>query len=259
MARGNARERIFKQDEDYDAFLATLSKVSERFDWKLWAYCLMGNHYHLLFETGRPTLSRGMRELNGVYTQAFNRRHRRVGHLLQGRYKAVLVERDAYLLELGRYIVLNPVRARMCAKAGDWPWSSYPATMGKGAAPAALAVDALLGLFGSDRAPARRAYARFVADGMGAPDPTAEVSAQTFLGDETFIAAAARHAARASREVPRRQRAWKTLAQFARELERDDAIRAAYATGAYTLAAIGEHFGMHYASISRIARAGTDG
>jgi putative transposase len=89
----------------------------------------MGNHYHLLVETLRPTLSRGMREINGVYTQAFNRRHSRVGHVLQGRYKAVLVDKDSYLRELSRYIVLNPVRAQLCWTAGDWPWSSYRAVM----------------------------------------------------------------------------------------------------------------------------------
>jgi len=93
-----------------------------------------GHHYHLLIETLQPTLSRGMREVNGVYTQAFNRRHDRVGHVLQGRYKAILVDKDSYLPELARYIVLNPVRARLCETAGDWPWSSHRAVMGGGGA-----------------------------------------------------------------------------------------------------------------------------
>lgn len=114
MARGNARAAIYLDDEDRRAFCLGLSRVCERFDWRLWSYCLMDNHYHLLIETLRPTLSRGMREVNGVYTQAFNRRHARVGHVLQGRYKAVLVDKDSYLLELSRYIVLNPVRAHLC-------------------------------------------------------------------------------------------------------------------------------------------------
>ena len=255
MARGNARGKIFKDDGDRTAFLSQLSKVAERFVWRVWAYCLMGNHYHLLIETGKPTLSRGMRELNGVYTQAFNRRHRRVGHVLQGRYKAVLVDRDAYLLELQRYIVLNPVRARLCAGAAQWRWSSYRATMGKAPALGCAAVDDTLAMFGAQRSRSRQAYARFVAAGVGAPDPTSAVTAQAFLGDEAFVASAARQARKMSKEIPRRQRAWKTLAQFAREHARDDAIRAAHATGTFTLTAIGAHFGLHYATISRIARA----
>lgn len=119
----------------------------------------MDNHYHLLIETLEPTLSRGMREVNCVYTQAFNRWHGRVGHVLQGRYKAVLVDKDSYPLELSRYIVLNPVRARLCPTAADWPWSSYLAVMGK-AAPDTLAVNETLPLFAPDRGAARRAFAR---------------------------------------------------------------------------------------------------
>ena len=113
MARGNVRAPIFNDDQDRRSFTDNLARVSGRCDWQVWSWCLMDNHYHLLIETRQATLLRGMREVNGVYSQAFNRRHRRVGHVLQGRYKAVLVERDSYLLELSRYVVLNPVRAGM--------------------------------------------------------------------------------------------------------------------------------------------------
>src|SRR5450759_1095392 len=111
-ARGNAREAIFRDDADRDLFLAALGEVVTRFGWLFHAYCLMDNHYHLLIETSQGNLSPGMRQLNGVYTQRVNRRHARVGHVFQGRFKAILVERDSYLLELARYIVLNPVRPR---------------------------------------------------------------------------------------------------------------------------------------------------
>jgi REP element-mobilizing transposase RayT len=253
MARGNARADIFLDDEDRQAFCAGLSRVCERFDWRLWAYCLMGNHYHLLIETLQPTLSRGMREVNGVYTQAFNRHHARVGHVLQGRYKAVLVDKDSYLLELARYIVLNPVRAKMCESAGDWPWSSYRAVMGKAAAPELLAVAPMLALFSPDRGAARRAYARFVAEGAGLPPP--QDRQQLYVGDDAFVARMAKRVQRMSPEVPRRQRAVRTLLQHQHDAsDRDSAIRAAYASGAYTLKAIGEHFGLHYATVSRIAR-----
>ena len=107
----------------------------------------MTNHYHCVVETPDANLSKGMRQLNGVYTQSINRRHRLVGHPFQGRFKAILVERDAYLLELTRYVVLNPVRAAMVSQAGDWPWSSYRAMVGQEPAPAWLQTDWVLGQF----------------------------------------------------------------------------------------------------------------
>ena len=130
-SRGNARQDIALDDEDRAAFLAVLAEARERFAWLVHAYCLMGNHYHLMVETPEANLSRGMRQLIGVYTQRFNRRHGRVGHLFQGRYKAILVERESYLLELCRYVVLNPVRAGLVARVEDWRWSSYAETAGR--------------------------------------------------------------------------------------------------------------------------------
>jgi putative transposase len=130
-SRGNARKKIFLNDIDRVSFIETLAWVVERFGWICHAYCLMDNHFHLLIETPMPNLSLGMRQLNGVYTQRFNRRHKRVGHLFQGRFKSILVEQDRYLLELCRYIVLNPVRAKMVAASEEYPWSSYRATVGE--------------------------------------------------------------------------------------------------------------------------------
>ena len=130
-ARGDGQEDIYLGDDDRRLFLEVLGEVCERFDWVVHAYCLMDNHYHLLVETPNANLAKGMRQLNGVYTQAFNRGHARVGHVFQGRYKAILVQKESYLLELARYIVLNPVRARMVRSAKDWPWSSYRSTAGQ--------------------------------------------------------------------------------------------------------------------------------
>jgi REP element-mobilizing transposase RayT len=129
-ARGNAREPIFFDDEDRQSFLTILGSVVNRFNWLCHAYCLMGNHYHLLIETPDGNLSRGMRQLNGVYTQKVNRRYSRVGHLFQGRFKSILVDKGSYLLELARYVVLNPVRAKLVKDPKDWEWSSYRATVG---------------------------------------------------------------------------------------------------------------------------------
>ncbi len=123
-SRGNAQQNIYLCDADRQQFLNVLEHVCQRYNWVVHAYCLMSNHYHLLIETPDANLSKGMRQLNGLYTQDFNRTHKRVGHVYQGRYKAILVEKQAYLLELARYIVLNPVRAEMVRSAKDWKWSS---------------------------------------------------------------------------------------------------------------------------------------
>ena len=148
-SRGDRREDIYEDDEDRVAFLNVLASVARRFNWLVHAYCLMSNHYHLLIETPDGNLSQGMRQLNGVYTQYSNRRHRRVGHLFQGRYKAILVQKESYLLEVACYIVLNPVRAGMVRSAGDWPWSSYRATAGREAIPEWLTTDWVLSAFGT--------------------------------------------------------------------------------------------------------------
>jgi REP element-mobilizing transposase RayT len=256
-ARGNARADIFLDNKDYRAFVKNLGRVCERFGWRVWAWCLMTNHYHLLVETLRPTLSKGMREINGVYTQGFNRRHGRVGHILQGRYKAVLVQKDTHLLELSRYVVLNPVRAGMTETAEDWPWSSYGAVMGKSPAPDWLAVADTLRLFHTQRGPARRAFARFVAEGLHADDPFDEMPRANFLGSESFVEAILDRFDRVSisTEIPRKLRPAKSLQQIAREAaDRDEAITNAYRTGAYTLTEIARHFGIHQSTASRIAR-----
>ncbi len=123
-SRGNARSMIYADDKDREDFLRILALVVERYQWLCHAYCLMGNHYHLLIETPEGNLSKGMRQINGVYTQSYNRRHQRVGHLFQGRFKAILVEKESYLLQLCRYIVRNPVAANLCQSVDQWPWSS---------------------------------------------------------------------------------------------------------------------------------------
>ena len=126
---GNAGQPIFEADQDRLRFLELLGREVQQQHWRCHAYCLMGNHYHLLVETPDGHLRRGMARLNAVYSQWFNRRHDRSGHLFQGRYKAILVERDPHLLELCRYVVLNPVRAGLVKKMEAWPWSSYHATV----------------------------------------------------------------------------------------------------------------------------------
>ena len=134
-SRGNARQKIFFDDGDRELFFQTLAHVVSRYSWVCHAYCLMANHYHLLVETPKANLSIGMRQLNGIFTQSFNRRHRRVGHLFQGRFKAILVKKDSYLLELCRYIVLNLVRVKGRTSPAAWKWSTYRPTAGLVAVP----------------------------------------------------------------------------------------------------------------------------
>lgn len=208
-SRGNERRAIYRDDEDREQFLGVLGRVVSMFRWRLYAWVLMGNHYHLLLETPEPNLARGMRQLNGLYTQRFNRRHRRAGHLFQGRYKAILVEKEAHLLELCRYVVLNPVRAGLARSAKEWRWSSYRATVGQEAVPPWLDVESVLGPFGGRRAPGRERYRAFVSDGSRAGyEPWEQVQRQLFLGRDGFLEEI-RERMKASRhdaEIPRAQR-----------------------------------------------------
>lgn len=185
-ARGNDQQKIFHDETDRQHFLKLFGHEILQQHWRCYAYCLMGNHYHLLLETPEPNLSRGMRRLNGSYTQRFNWRHHRVGHLLQGRFKSVVVERESYLLELCRYVVLNPVRARMVTAPQDWNWSSYRATTGLSVAPPWLDVVGVLSLFDAAHDRARQRYQQFVADGLSRPSPWSQITGQIFLGSPAF-------------------------------------------------------------------------
>lgn len=187
-ARGDQREDIFLDDADRLIFLDLLAKEVHQQHWRLYAYCLMSNHYHLLIETPEGNLVNGMRRLNGVYTQVFNRRHGRVGHVLQGRYKSILVDKDAYLLELARYIVLNPVRAGMAQRVEDWPWSSYAITASKRESPGWLDAEWIVKQFGTDSSAARQAYRRFVRDGVDGASPWGALRGQVYLGEDKFLA-----------------------------------------------------------------------
>lgn len=258
-ARGNRRELIFEDNEDHQKFLLLLDEVCNTYNWVCHAYCLMGNHYHLMIETPDANLSRGMRQLNGVYTQSFNRKHNRVGHVFQGRYKAILVEKQSYLLELARYIVLNPVRSQMVRSARDWPWSSYRATAGLVNAPVCLQVDWILAAFSKRKQHAIDAYKQFIAEGKGQPSPWQAIRNQVYLGSEAFVAKLQKQIDynKDLDEIPSPQRrpVARALEEYQRSYnDRNLAIVEAYRSGGYTLKEIGRHFKLHYSTVSGIVR-----
>ncbi len=258
-SRGDRREDIYESDSDRQLFLKVLCEVCERYNWVCHAYCLMSNHYHLLIETPDANLSKGMRQLNGVYTQAFNRANDRVGHVFQGRYKSILVEKQSYLLELSRYIVLNPVRAEMVRSAREWPWSSYRATAGQVAVPSCLSVDWLLSGFGRNKKAARDAYKRFVSEGKNQPSPWKELRNQVYLGGDNFVQEMQGliDGDEEFSEVPISQRRPKasTLSEYESNAEtRNQAIVDAYNSGGYSLKEVGVHFGLHYSTVSGVLK-----
>lgn len=220
----------------------------------------MTNHYHVVVETPEGNLSQGMRQLNGVYTQYVNRTHRRVGLVFQGRYKAILVEKDSYLLELARYVVLNPVRAGMVRQPGAWSWSSYRAMVGRTTPPQWLQSDWLLGQFGKQRKRAVEKYVDFVRAGVGEPSIWEALQGQIYLGGEGFAECMQRQIEAGGgdlSEIPRAQRRpqAKSIAHYQRSYDnRDEAMAQAYLTGEYTLKSIADHFGVHYATVSRAVR-----
>lgn len=259
-SRGNAQADIYLNDEDRKNYLDVLQDVCERFNWVIHAYCLMSNHYHLLIETPDSNLSKGMRQLNGVYTQRFNRKHNRVGHVFQGRYKAILVQKDSYLLELARYIVLNPVRAQMVRSAKDWPWSSYRATAGFTKTEKWLTVDWVLAAFSRRKGDAMKMYSAFVSEGRNQPKPWEELKNQIYLGDESFVddMQCKISPETSLSEVPSSQKRQvaKPLAYYEKKYsDRDTVIFKAYESGGYSMKSIGDYFELHYSRVSRIVKA----
>lgn len=263
-SRGNAKKRIFRDDEDRRAFLKILGSVVNRFNWLCHAYNLMDNHYHLLIETPDGNLSKGMRQVNGVYTQTFNRRHGKGGHIFQGRYKAVVVEKESHLCELCRYVVLNPVRAKMVDGPAQWDWSSYAATMGKKEVPGFLTVDWILSRFSQERREAQRKYAEFVRAGIKEPSPWAVLKGQIFLGGEDFPGKMETLLSKRSyiKGIPRAQRLAhrpglvKILSSKTAmgTKERNRRVYDAHVKYAYTLKEIADFLGIHYTTVSKAVK-----
>ncbi len=189
ISRGNARQKIFLSDSDKANFLSYLESGVDQFRYKVHAYCLMDNHYHLLLETAFPNLSKILQRLNSSYTTYFSKKRKRVGHLLQGRPKVLLVDKDSYAQELSRYIHLNPVKAGIVRLPEEYRWSSYMYYFKKMPVPSYIETSLLLGQLDGRERVARRMMREFVDTGRigKLPDPFKDVQGGVILGDPSFV------------------------------------------------------------------------
>jgi REP element-mobilizing transposase RayT len=258
-SRGDRRALIYLDDTDRAFWMQVLADVCARFHFVVHSFCQMGNHYHLLLETEQANLSQGMQQLNGIYSQYFNRRHDVVGHVFQGRYHAVLVQKESYLLELARYIVLNPVRANMVAQPGDWPWSSYRLITATTPPPSWLSALWILEKFNASQAEAIEAYRAFVHAGLDKASPLVHAHGQLILGDDAFVArfqtpSAPKPAVVRAKGISRKHRSALALplqAYLEKYLNRDEAIARAHATSSYTIDVIARHFKVSHKTAAR--------
>ncbi|MBI5195802.1 MAG: transposase [Nitrospirae bacterium] len=261
-SRGNEKKPIYKDDTDRNIFLDALHKVNKRYNWICHGYCLMNNHYHLMIETPDGNLSKGMRQLNGVYTQIFNNKHNRVGHIFQGRYKAILIQKENHLLEVCRYVVLNPVRAKSVEGIKDWKWSSYHATAGIEKSHSCLTTDWILGQFAQKKGAAEKKYREFVEAGTGEKTIWEDIKGQSILGSNEFVENLIGYVKGHEdiKEIPKCQRhinrpALKEI--FNKEISlnkkyRNKHIKEAVNKFGYTQKEVADSLGLFYTTISRI-------
>jgi len=254
-ARGDRRDAIYRSDNDRLTWLSLLGETCERFNFQVLAYCQMTNHFHILLKAINGQLGRGMCHLNGKYSRYFNRTHGLVGHVFQGRYKAILCQGELYQCELCRYIELNPVRAKMVAHPSDWPWSSFTATMGLVDCPKWLHSDLVLSRFGDSRLEACRVYQEFVTAGIGGSSPLAGVSNHLILGDDDFQArVVGMHIEGNPLEIKRAQR--RAVARPLRDYfieyrDAKEAMARAYFSLGYSMPEIALHAGVSVKTVSR--------
>ncbi len=249
-SRGNNRARVFLGASDRESFLEVLAGVVDRYGWLCHGYCILGNHYHLLVETPQPNLPAGMRQLNGVFTQRYNRRRGRCGHVFQARYKAVLVEAESHLLQVVRYVAWNPARAGLCREPAEWRWSSYPALLGRVPAPPFLTTSWILRHFARDRTTARERLRLFVESGS---PPAPPLLSGVYAADEEFVLEKL-GVLDPIEEVRRRE--WQPVPPSLGEIfaSRERPVAVAYRDYGYTMREIAGHLGCHYSTVSRRLR-----
>jgi len=262
MSRGIGKMTIFHTDHDWNKFISFMERVITRYNWTCHAYCLMGTHYHILLETPDANMVPGMKQLNQFYSQYYNWKYRRVGPVLQGRYKAYLVQKDEKFLDNSRYIVNNPVEANMVQHLSEWPNSSFKATRGLCKTPSFLHTDFLLSHFSSSSKKAKRMYEEFVLAGIGMESPLKEAKNQIFLGSDSFVKETMKHVDDADKlvgipkvqklaERPSLEDLFKSNGQPSKRI-RNLRIKEAYEGHGYTLRQIGEYLQLNPDYLSRI-------
>jgi REP element-mobilizing transposase RayT len=260
--RGNRRQDIFIDDIDRKHFLQVLDEIASIRNVICYAYCLMDNHYHLEIETPDGNLANFMRDINGIVSQDHNKRHGTVGHLFQGRYHSYLIEKETYLMQVARYIVLNPVRAGLVKKPEQWRWSSYRATLGEVKAPACLVTNNLLKYFHHRRPQAQKNYKKFVSEGIGIDSPFDEIEQGIILGSPQFVQEVWRHGENTDdiKELPRADRivGRPTLKDlFDRDMSLEDrnfAIVIAHIRCGYLLSEIARHLDLDQSTVGKISK-----
>lgn len=258
--KGNGAKAVFIDDEDRAVFLNVIDTVVSRFEWLIHSYVLMDNHYHLVVECPNANLSKGMRQLNGVYTQHFNRRHSAEGPLFQGRFKSILFEKQSYLLPLCRHAVLNPVRCDAVTSPQKYRWSSYRAHIGLVKAPQWLGSDTLMRQFGKREKDSQRKYRDFVKLSPNEPSPLEGRAAQVLLGSPAFVEEMQPilNGEKIAKRGPRAAKRRRSLSSLCKNVEsktkdeRNKVIRRAHIDHSYTLKEIGDFLGLHYTTVSKV-------
>jgi len=257
ISRGNKKEAIFKNNKDFTLFLDILSEVIERYNWKLYAYCLMKNHYHLLIETIDPNLSQGMLLLNGKYTQKFNRRYDTCGHLFQGRFKAFIIDRESYLLEVVKYIILNPVNAGIVKSPSEYKWSSFNDIISN---KRNINIDfkTILNLFENNIKNPIEQFIEFISSGDKF-DYKKNLTGKIFLGDIKFAKKVMKYSRGAKRfkEIAKKSRfvdrpKLKEIFGRIRNIERrNELIYESHIKYGYSFSEIAKYLKLHYSTVSK--------
>lgn len=261
-ARGNEQRSIYEDQKDRLIFFDILYEVKKRYNFFIHAYCLMDNHYHLIIETPEANLSNGMRQINGMYTQFYNRKYSRVGHLFQGRYKSILIQKDSHLLEACRYVVLNPIRANIVKYPWQYTWSSYNATYSMKKVENFLTVDWVLSQFDNKKNIAQESYKKFILSGIGLDSIHNKVKNQVIFGNDNFVEEIGKHikGKEKIKEITRKERyinrpqmsnLFYEEAKLNKKKKVEKIKELIYKWG-YTQKEVADYLNVHYSTISKI-------
>lgn len=262
MSRGDGGKKIFKDSHDYEMFLGVFEDVLERHNWISYAYCLMPNHYHLLVQTIDPNLSEGMRQLNGIYTQKYNFRHDRYGHVFQGRYKSILVDLDDYKYQIIRYIALNPVRAKLTISPYKYKWSSHLEMLNKQKPSGCLHTQKALKLFDKNNTRAREIYKEYIGSKIDDEDLKENIHGGIVLGGIEFMEKIKKYIQdkKDIKDISKKERfahrpkLIEIFKNIKNKEERNKKIAGAHLKYGYSLSEIGRELNMHHSSIGKIVQ-----